>query len=766
MKQISTLGLALLLMVTAFGKEGGLFKELPNGLTKNATLKLANRYYGESLFYSAAENYKLYLQKKPDDLYANYWMARALYFARDYQGAEKYFEKFYSLNPAPKLQKEYFKQGKLYYGMTLHRIGKYAEAKDQLNQFRNEFYTTDQNEQEALIKMAKLEAAGCDSAMVLGKAKLKIKHLEGDINNPYNQESPTLAPDGKLYYTSLPFNNLQKFEEYKNEKHTYLFRAEGSGYQFERGSRLPVTINEDRYFTGNGVFNADGSRFYFTKCLEMDDDRSLCNIFVSEVKNGKMQEPTRLPEGINFMEKFTTTHPAVNSIDKNREVLYYSSNCNGGKGGMDIWYTSRLKDGTYTEPKLMGKVNTVGDEVTPSYNDSSRTLYFSSNGHPGMGGYDVFKIQQNGEAKSWGEVTNMGKRLNTGADELYFSKSANQEFGYFVSNREGTVPLNGIATASDDIFYYENLKFGLEGDVKKKDDPQADMTGSRFNLYRKLPNGEKELFAVDSTPKNGNYFFKLQPDEDYEVEVIKPGFLPQTDFVTTKGLDDEDTLDKSFTVAKDAYIIYGKVYEDDSAKPYGIMKSNLLVYDIVDGQERLFREDVAQDSFYYISLPTGHDYKIMARHEGYFAGNTRISTKNIDKLDSLRADIKLKKVIINKEYRLSNILYEFDKATLTPESKLVLDTLYGILMENPSFEIELASHTDGKGAENYNLKLSQARAKSCVDYLISKGITAKRMIPRGYGMSKPIAPNKNLDGSDNPEGRALNRRTEFKIVKM
>ncbi|MFN8278531.1 MAG: OmpA family protein [Chitinophagales bacterium] len=156
----------------------------------------------------------------------------------------------------------------------------------------------------------------------------------------------------------------------------------------------------------------------------------------------------------------------------------------------------------------------------------------------------------------------------------------------------------------------------------------------------------------------------------------------------------------------------------------------------------------------------------MARHEGYFAGNTRISTKNIDKLDSLRADIKLKKVIINKEYRLSNILYEFDKATLTEPSKLVLDTLYGILVENPSFEIELSSHTDGKGAEKYNLKLSQARAKSCVDYLISKGIASKRLNPRGYGMSKPIAPNTNPDGSDNPEGRALNRRTEFKIVKM
>ena len=96
----------------------------------------------------------------------------------------------------------------------------------------------------------------------------------------------------------------------------------------------------------------------------------------------------------------------------------------------------------------------------------------------------------------------------------------------------------------------------------------------------------------------------------------------------------------------------------------------------------------------------------------------------------------------------------------------MLDTLYDILRENPSFVIELASHTDGKGSDPYNLRLSQARAQSCVDYLIKKGIDRHRMNPVGYGMRKPIAPNKNEDGSDNPDGRALNRRTEFKIVKM
>jgi OOP family OmpA-OmpF porin len=170
---------------------------------------------------------------------------------------------------------------------------------------------------------------------------------------------------------------------------------------------------------------------------------------------------------------------------------------------------------------------------------------------------------------------------------------------------------------------------------------------------------------------------------------------------------------------------------------------------------------------YATTLPTEKEYKILARKEGYFAGNARISTVHLSpSIDSIRADIKLKKVVINKTYKLSNILYEFDKATLTPTAMLVLDTLYDLLRENPTFVIDLSSHTDGKGADAYNLKLSQARAESCVTYLIKKGISKNRMVPIGYGMRKPVAPNTNPDGSDNPEGRALNRRTEFKITKI
>jgi outer membrane protein OmpA-like peptidoglycan-associated protein len=120
---------------------------------------------------------------------------------------------------------------------------------------------------------------------------------------------------------------------------------------------------------------------------------------------------------------------------------------------------------------------------------------------------------------------------------------------------------------------------------------------------------------------------------------------------------------------------------------------------------------------------------------------------------------------MNKAYSLSNIYYEYDKADLIPASKLVLDTLYDILKENPTITIELSAHTDSKGADKYNEELSQKRAEACTNYLVNeKGIAKDRIVAKGYGKTMPVAPNTNPDGSDNPEGRAKNRRTEFKIL--
>ena len=137
-------------------------------------------------------------------------------------------------------------------------------------------------------------------------------------------------------------------------------------------------INDPKLSSGNGAFNKEGSRFYFTKCMEMDDDRSLCNLFVADYSNGKFSNVSRLPEPINEKEKSTSTQPTVKTSEDGMDLVYFVSNREGGVGGDDIWYFIRTQGGEFKGPKLLkGGINTTGDERTPYYDDSLKTLYFS-----------------------------------------------------------------------------------------------------------------------------------------------------------------------------------------------------------------------------------------------------------------------------------------------------------------------------------------------------------------------------------------------------
>lgn len=190
----------------------------------------------------------------------------------------------------------------------------------------------------------------------------------------------------------------------------------------------------------------------------------------------------------------------------------------------------------------------------------------------------------------------------------------------------------------------------------------------------------------------------------------------------------------------------------------------LYLRDEISGEKYLAEELRVNPCTFSFALEPDRDYTIEAKKDGYFNDMVDVSTKKKTPADTLNVDLQLRK-IPKKPIVLEGILYDFDSANLTPSAKVSLDTgLYPIMTENPQIIIELSSHTDSKGSDSYNLKLSQERAKSVVDYMIEKGIDSRRLKDAGYGESLPIASNTNEDGSDNPEGRALNRRTEFEII--
>jgi len=183
-------------------------------------------------------------------------------------------------------------------------------------------------------------------------------------------------------------------------------------------------------------------------------------------------------------------------------------------------------------------------------------------------------------------------------------------------------------------------------------------------------------------------------------------------------------------------------------------------------KEKLYEEISGNDGVYTFNVTTKRPYNIVFEKKGYFTKVVSAPITGKVNADTLvNPDICLQAFVVNKPIVIKNVLYDYGKATLRPESEKTLDEVVKILMDNPKMKIELSAHTDSVGSDAYNLKLSQDRAQSCVDYMKSKGITDERVFAKGYGKTMPIAPNSLPNGQDNPDGRQLNRRTEFTVLK-
>lgn len=662
-------GVAVLWADQSFGQQQNQLPTEKLGLRKIKGLAINSLRLGDT--YQALTYYKEWVKRKSNNPKVSFQLAELYRETRDYRRAAD------SYKNAVRSSGEKFPMARYRLGEMQMHNGQYQSAQKNFKKFKR--VASDMKDKD-LKKLTLAKIAGCDLGMAFMDSvnKAEVQHLDTTINKAHIEFSPIPIDSVTLIYGSLKSDIVEYYSiediDSANIPLRKLYLAKKKDGKWNSVGEYTDPIGVVQHHIGNGALSPDGNRFYFTQCRNNWQNRIICHLYYSVKENGNWGEPTKMNDEINLPNS-TTTQPTIGRESKrNQEVIYFVSDRPGGKGGLDIWYTEyHARRKIFKTPKNVGAaVNTPGTEFTPYYDLTSHTLYFSSDGQPGIGGLDVFKIE--GEKTKWEKdgLTNLEKAINSPADDFDYVLNKDRQTGFLVSNREGGVALlNG--TCCDDIYSFEYVEY---------------------------------------------------------VNVWLDGVVVETEKDTC--LDD--------------------------------VEISLYITDPVTKERYLADQLIGNPCTFSFSLDPDKNYTIEAKKKGYFNDAVDVSTVGLTPADTLKAKLSLA-LIPDKPIVLEGILYEFDSAELTPAAKESLDTgLYVILFENPQIIIELSSHTDAKGSDAYNLKLSQQRAESAVKHLIKKGVNKDRLVDKGYGESLPVIENTLPDGSDNPEGRKLNRRTEFKII--
>jgi tetratricopeptide (TPR) repeat protein len=407
------------------------------GQTKIGTyLKHAQEKYKNGDYVYALELYEQAMQIDSNSIDILWEYAETLRAYKDYRKATIYYQKVYERENGL-----IYPNSQLYYGLMLKQTGQYEEALNTFKKVKSQF-KSEKDSYPYLKSVREIESCSWALDNKSANDSLIFKRLLAPINSE-DSEFGHLIWDDKLIFSSLKADSVGSDEEVyaKNYKtQLYSYRINHSEDDIQRIEAL----SESGKSIGNGSFSIDSSRFYYSNC-EDDAYNYACKIMVAEVVDSLFNTVDSLGEIIN-KNGFNTTMPAIGQLD-GKEVLFFSSDRNGGKGGMDIWFSYITNGNQYSEPVNLEAINSIDNEVSPWWDDAQKQLYYSSSWFDGFGGFDVFKSDY--KSYDFSEPINIGLPYNSPANDLYYFKDA--DTAYFSSNRIG-VNYSKNPTCCSDIF--------------------------------------------------------------------------------------------------------------------------------------------------------------------------------------------------------------------------------------------------------------------------------------------------------------------------
>ncbi len=581
-----------------------------------------------------------------------------------YHNQKEYVKEMEILKKAVAIDSTFFPSTYLNIGIAAFNAGIYPEAIEWLERFKWRY--SDQRSADRVNGW--LDKARFAMKAVGDAYELELISSGDGLNSVYDEYWPSITADEQtMVFTVLVPRNPELFLERELPKSSFYFQEDffvsdrDTNGVWKQRTLLLGGINTPSN-EGAQTLSADGNWMFFTACGR-EDSRGSCDIYFSYKTASGWSIPQNVGAPVNT--PYWESQPCFAS---DGQTLLFVSNREGGMGGKDIWQATIQgikSDGTPYFGNLLNlgvNINTSKDENSPFLHHDNKTLYFASDGWPGMGGMDLFLSRLREDAE-WREPVNLGYPINSTGDEIGLVINAKGNRAYFSS--DGLIESNN----GKDIFY--------------------------FNLP--VP---------------------LQPSPVLYVK--------------------------------------GRVFDAETGET---LPADFQLQDLSSGRLVVTTHSNQFSGEFLVCLPMGGRYAFRAEHPGYMFYSGHFDIQKSHPLDApYKLDIGLHPIKKGVKVTLENIFYEVDSYDLQAQSKIELDALISFLLENKDVKILIGGHTDNVGTESYNQILSENRAKSVYEFLVSQGVDANRLQYKGFGLNQPVASN------DTEAGRAKNRRTEITIL--
>ncbi|WBO83352.1 OmpA family protein [Hymenobacter yonginensis] len=581
-----------------------------------------------------------------------------------------YLQKAYQLNSGVDPRIHYL------LGRGLHLNGKWAAA---IAEYKQATPATGTKNTAGFTQDIQKKIKECENGRLLEAKPIRVfvDNAGPGVNSPYPDYGPVISADESVMLFTSRRQGSTGGEKDPESGGFFedVYQSARTGDAWGPARSLGETVNTAGHDATVGLA-PDAQRLL----VYMEDNGG--DLHESNLRGAEWSKPKQLGSRIN-----SKAHESSAAYTPDGRSLLFVSDKPGGLGSRDIYKVEM--EGRGPAVNLGPTINTPYGEEGVFLHPDGKTMYFSSEGHNSMGGYDIFRsTYENGK---WSAPENLGWPINTPDDDVFFVISASGRHGYYSSFRD-----DGLG--SKDI--YQITFLGAE----------------------KAPvlSQEDQLLASRVQPVKETQLAPAVPVATAQVTILK-GTI--TDAVSKQPL--EATID---------------VIDNSRNENIASFKAN------------------AQSGRYLVSLPSGVNYGIVVRQDGYLFHSENFDLPAGAAYSEVVKDIQLRKLDVGVKVVLNNIFFDFDKATLRKESTGELERLQKLLTETPALRLEISGHTDNVGNAAYNKDLSQRRAKAVVDYLVAKGVAKDRLTFAGYGDTQPVALN------TTKAGRQQNRRTEFKVT--